>query len=144
MIKLYSVLRLSIVNFTKDQSKSYLNIFELYCEDLLRHSLKLGAWEEALSIRKARRNIKYPRSTIINRISLSIQQGSLKIQRGYFVVPEKNNVTILIPAKNSVFVLERITLVLEKDRFLNEYRLLYALHMVDYVEITWTEFDGLI
>ena len=67
-----------------------------------------------------------PKSTIIDKIAVSIQQqGSLQNQREYFVGPAKTNVMVLIPGNNRALVLQEITLVLEENPFLNEYRSLF-------------------
>ena len=63
-----------------------------------------------------------PKSTIIDKHAVSMQQRLSQNQHGYFVVLAKTNVMLLLPGKSSVFVLAGITLVLEEIRLLNEYR----------------------
>ena len=78
-----------------------------------------------------------PKRSIIDIISVSMQQQGFPQNRGGFFAPpppQKNNLTILIPAKNIVFVLAGIRLVLEETIFLNGYHPLFPVFQTEVLD----------
>ena len=77
----------------------------------MRHSLKLGRsfiYTEGAEI------YNVPKSTIIDKTTVSIQQRFSQNQRELCAVPAKTNVMVLIPGKIRMFVLAGISLFWKK------------------------------